>query len=424
MTTINHLSFDLRDCLFLWHLTPNARADRIETDGFVPKGESRQDHPSRAIWFSSSAYSFMRHATEIDNAETHSGFLIALPISSIAQDWDRQAADEFTAFDPVPAETILCRLPASELRDRQSLADALSRAAGQDVSNTLSQLVLDQDAPWQQRTSPASLLMYLDRARYDRENVTAIALQDALPNLPYKEAVSVCRRLESIDLRFYHFFLRQYYFTYGERHAVRALLTAATRRIGLKRVFSICAKGVDPGPNHVCRFLADVLPHIPSSDLVLGLWESAVMRPRQDKAAKAEVEDWVQQQEESVPHAWTHIEHGLKTFHARFGEEAVDLSASIVSEAPDAFDRIMSITRSRYPLAQLGAVRALGVVADERAVPYLERCLGERWKRMRQEAVRALGSMDQDRARKLVERAIGDRAGRVRRTARSVLEKN
>ena len=85
---------DFTNHLFLWHLTPRRNADRIADQGFVPKGERRDGDPARPVWFSHSAFSFVQHIQQEKNRADYDGFLIALPIASLA-DWDGHAPDEF-----------------------------------------------------------------------------------------------------------------------------------------------------------------------------------------------------------------------------------------------------------------------------------------------------------------------------------------
>jgi hypothetical protein len=413
----------LTNHLFLWHLTPRVKADRIAVEGFLPKGEAHQSHVSRAIWFSSSGYSFVKHVQQVGKRQEYDAFLIALPIDSLDERWNGQAADEFLAFQPIPPETILCRFSSELATDREQLLRTLKNHLGDDFIDQVAQLCAREDVPWSQRTSPAALLMYLDRRRYDQNHITAIALNDALRKLSRSESISLAEKLSSIDFRFYHHFLRQYYHTYGERHVVRALLTASAKRIGIERIVSICCRDTDPGPNHVARFIADILPHIPRRDLVLGMIEIRSLRPyRAPAVVTDQLEAWILEQPESVDHAPYLVAHALDIFHARVGKVAIAMAARILGNSgDDPFQMILTIIESPHPASRLGAVQAFGLMREIRALDYLEECLDTDWKEMRAETIRSLSRLDSDRAQALVRNAAKDRAGRVRRVAERVL---
>ena len=416
-TLINHL--------LLWHLTPSVKADRIATEGFLPKGEARQSHLSRAIWFSSSAYSFVKHAQQVKNPQDYDAFLIALPIDILDDSWNGQAADEFLAFQRIPPETILCRLRAEDATERELLLHALKEQLGADFIDQLAYLCCREDLPWSRRTSAASLLMYLDRQRYDQDHITALALFDAL-DLSRSESVRLAKKLTTIDLRLYHHFLRNYYFVYGERHVVRAFLTAAARRIGVERIVSICCDNADVGPNLVARLVADILPHITRKDLVFAMIEIRSLRPyRVPEAVTDRLETWILEQPESVEHAPFFIAHALDIFHARIGKAGVTMAARILEHSgEDHLSTLLKIAESPHPLSRLGAVQAFGVMKETRSLGFLENCLEKDWKEMRSETIRSLSTLSSDRARSLVRNATSDRAGRVRRMADQILSDN
>ncbi len=409
---------DLTNRLFLWHLSPRPRADRITVQGFIPKGEPRQNHIGQAIWFLSSGYSFVERVQGQENLDDYDGFLIAVPVDSLDDTFNGQVTEEFTAFQPIPPETILCRFPAGQATDRHRLLSMLQTSLCEDIIDQLVLLCTREDIPWSQRTSAAATLAYLDRNRYDTEGITALAMADSLPSRSLAECVELSRSLAMIDFRFYDYFLRQYYYTYGERHIARAFLTAAARRIGDQVVTLCCDQNADSGHNHVARFIADLLPAIPERDLVFALMELAVMRPRRLSPETIErLESWLYNHPIAVSLAPWFIEHARDTFHARLIEQAVDLAARILSQSESAYSEISNIEKSPFPDSRLGAVRAYGVLREVRALPFLESCLDTDWKAMREEAVRSLSTLDSARARTLVEAATNDRAGRIRRTA-------
>lgn len=415
---------DLTNHLFLWHLTPRHKADRIAIEGFLPKGQSRQDHVSRAIWFFTSPFSFVRRVQQENKRDDCDAFLVALPIASLDHSWNGQVADEFTAFQPIPPDAILARFPANRAHDRTPLLHALEESLGDDLIYRLVFLCKREDIPWSRRTSAAGLLMYLDRERYDREHITALAFQDSFPSLVLSDCVTLCRSIATIDFRFYHYFLRQYYITYGERHVARALLTAAARRIGIDRIVALCCGySTRPGPNLVARFVTEVVPHIPRKDLVFALCEVRTMRPYSvSDDVTAQLESWLFAQPESVDIAPYFIEHALDIFHARFGKLAIDLAARILADSgTDHYHTLIRIAESPHPQSRRGAVRAFGVMREERALSYLEECLDTDWKAMREEAIGSLGRLQSARAKELVRAATTDRAGSVRRKAERIL---
>jgi hypothetical protein len=415
---------DLTNHLFLWHLTPRVKADRIAIQGFLPKGQSRQAHVSRAIWFFTGPFSFVRRVQLENKRDDYDAFLVALPIASLGDSWNGQVADELTVFQPVPPDTILTRFPANRATDRAQLLHTLEESLGDDLIDRLVVLCKREDIPWSQRTSPAGLLMYLDRERYDQEHITTLAFQDSFPSLALSDCITLCRSLATIDFRFYHYFLRQYYITYGERHVARALLTAAAGRIGIDRIVTLCCgDSTETGPNLVARFVMDILPHISRKDLAFALFEVRTMRPyRVSDDVTGRLESWLLAQPESVGIAPYFIEHALDIFHARFGKLAVDLAARILAESgTDHYHTLIRIAESSHPQSRLGAVRAFGVMREERALSRLEGCLDTDWKAMREEAIGSLGRLQSARAKELVMAATNDRAGSVRRKAERIL---
>jgi hypothetical protein len=415
---------NLTNHLFLWHLTPRDKADRIAEQGFIAKGEALQNHPIRAIWFSSSAFSFVKRVQQERKRESHDCFLVALPIDGLDSSWNGQAADEFVAFQPIPAETILCRFRAEGAVDREQLLITLKGILGEDFIDQIAQLCNREGVPWSQLTSPAAALMYLDRDRYEAEHITAIALEDSLNDRSRSDCISLSERLATIDFRFYHYFLRQYYFTYGERHVARALLTAAARRIGIDRIVALCCDAsADPGSNHVARFIQDILPGIPPNDLVFAMIEVRSLRPyRVSQTVTDQLEAWILAQPESVDHAFYFIAHALDIFHARIGKVAVTIAAEILANSgEDVFEAILEIAESSHPASRLGVAQSFGVMREERALNYLEGCLASDWKKMREEAILSLSHLNSERARTLVRNAASDRSGRVRRTAERIL---
>jgi hypothetical protein len=415
---------NLTSHLFLWHLTPRAKADRIAVEGFLPKGPARQNHVSRAIWFASSGFSFTERVNNTNQRDIYDAFLVALPVALLDRSWNGQVADEFMAFQPLPPEIILARIPANRAVDRDTLLAVLRESLGGDPIDQLATLCTREDIPWSQRTSPAAALMYLDRSRYEEENLSARAFRDSFPTLSLPECVTLAQSAATIDFRFYHYFLRQYYFTYGERHVARAILTAAARRIGIDRVVSLCCdRSSDPGHNLVSRFLADLLPHFPKRDLVFALIELRAVRPyRESEDVTNRLENWILEQPESIELAPWFIEHAHDLFHARTCNTAIDLAITILRKLDgDPFDTLRELGRSPFPDVRRGVVHAIGVLSEERSLPYLEQCLDTDWKAMREETVKALGRLESDRARQLVTDATQDRAGRVRRAAEQTL---
>ncbi len=415
---------NLTSHLFLWHLTPRAKADRIAVEGFLPKGLARQNHVSRAIWFESSGFSFTERVSDTNQRDFYDAFLVALPVALLDDSWNGQVADEFTAFQALPPEIILARIPANRAVDRNELLAVLTEALGGDLIDQLAALCTRDDVPWSQRTSPAASLMYLDRSRYEETNLSALAIRDSFPTLSLPESVTLAQSATNIDFRFYHYFLRQYYFTYGERHVARAILTAAARRIGTDRVVSLCCdRSTDPGHNLVSRFLAELLPHFPKRDLVFALIELRAVRPyHESEDCTKRLENWILEQPESIELAPWFIEHAYDLFHARVCDTAIDLATTILGKNDaDPFDTLRELGRSPFPDVRRGVARALGVLREKRGLPYLEQCLDTDWKAMREEAVKALGRLESDRARQLVRDATQDRAGRVRRTAEQTL---
>ena len=411
---------DLTNHLFLWHLTPTARADRIAAQGFVPKGQPLQNHPSRAVWFNTSAFSFVERIGRFAGRRGgNDGYLVALPVDSLNDHWDGQVADEFTVFQPVPPDTILCRFPADDIRDRAALLKALRSHLAPDVTDQLARLATRTDVPWSRRTSAASTLMYLDRDRYEQEGITAIALSDGLPGA---DGEALAMRMAQIDFRFYHYFLRQYYFTYGERHVARALLTAAARRIGHERVFALCtASDPDPGHHPVARFIYDIRNRITRADLAYAVFELRVMRPGRPYDDYIDrIENWVIEQPDSPGFAPAFI--ATEIFHARFARTAVDLAARVLKAAhPDPYDVLHRLAESPLPQSRLGAARALRTIHDERAIPFLGECLDSRWKKLREEAVWSLGALGSEEALRLVRSAIDDKSVRIRNIANRLL---
>lgn len=414
---------DLTHHLFLWHLTSRSVADKVVRTGFLPKGPARQDHPARPVWFFSSAYSFVERAGRfLDRRHGDTGFLIALPVDSLNDLWNGQVADEFTVFQPVPADTIVCSFPAEQAIDRAGLLTCLSRQLGPNVIDHLADLSTRADVDWPDRTSAAATLLYLDRARYDAHRITGSALAHGLPG---SDGDALARTMRDIDFRFDHYFLRDYYFTYGERCATRALVTSAARRIGPERAFSLTTDpDAAPGHNHVARFLHDVKQHMPRRDLVRAVFELRVRRsPRPERSTAQRIDDWLLEQPESADIAPFYIAHGQDLFHARLGPLAVDLATRMLAahhRAPFACVRVL--VSSPFPMTRLGAIRAFGILRDARALPYLEEALATRWKRMREEAVRSLGQLGTAAAHEQIRRMTEDRAGRVRRAAEQVIE--
>jgi hypothetical protein len=266
--------------------------------------------------------------------------------------------------------------------------------------------------------------MYLDRLRYEETNLSALAFRDSFPTLSLPECVKLVQSAANIDFRFYHYFLRQYYSTYGDQHVARGILTAAARRIGIDRVVLLCcSRSPDPGHNLVARFLAELLSHIPKRDLVFALIELRAVRPyRESNECTDRLENWILEQPESIEFAPWFIEHAHDLFHARQSNTAIDLATTILAKGDtDPFDTLRKLGSSPFPDVRRGVVRALGVLREERGLSYLEQCLDTDWKAMREEAVKALGRLESDRARQLVMDATRDRASRVRRSAEQTL---
>ena len=176
---------DLTNRLFLWHLSPRPRADRITVQGFIPKGEPRQNHIGQAIWFLSSGYSFVERVQGQENLDDYDGFLIAVPVDSLDDTFNGQVTEEFTAFQPIPPETILCRFPAGQATDRHRLLSMLQTSLCEDIIDQLVLLCTREDIPWSQRTSAAATLAYLDRNRYDTERLRWLTAspRDRWPNV-------------------------------------------------------------------------------------------------------------------------------------------------------------------------------------------------------------------------------------------------
>ena len=414
----------LTNHLFLWHLTPGTSADRIAVEGFRPKGPPRQNHVSRAIWFSNSGFGFTKRVLNTRKRDAYEAYLVALPIPLLDHSWNGQVADEFTAFQPLPPDIILARIPAPAGADRDTLRAALLDTLGTDTIDRLASLCTREDIPWHRLTSPAAQLMYLDRSRYETENLSALALHDGLPSLSLPDCVERIRSATTIDFRFYHYILRQYYTTYGERHIARALLTAAARRIGVNRVVSICCDpSADPGHNLVARFLADLLPHIPKPDLVFAMIELRSERTYRESRQDADrLEDWILNQPESHEYAAWFIEHAHDHFHARRQGTVIPLAARILAKYDtDPFTTLRRLGESPFPDVRRGVAAALGELREERGIDYLEQCLDTRWKAMREDVITSLGHLKSERARTLVVRATRDRAGRVRRSAERAL---
>jgi hypothetical protein len=416
MTPITNLT----NHLFLWHLAPTAKAGRICEQGFKPKGQPLQNHPSRPVWFFTSGFSFVERAIRYSGKRGgNEGFLVALPIDALTEPWDGQIANEFMAFQPVPADAILCRFPADEITDRESLLSTLETRLGPDLVDQLTSLSVRDDIPWSHRTSAACTLLYLDRERYERERITSIALADQLQTTDSDE---LARRITEIDFRFYHYFLRHYYFEYGERHVARALLTAAARRIGQERVFAMCTDpGADPGHNRIAQLLRDIRPIISKADLTCALFELRVMHPsRLSDTGADQIDRWLLDQAESAELASFHIAHG--DLHGRLGKVGVRLSASALQQHhPDPYAVVSQMAESHLPLARLGAVRAYAVIRDERSIPFLASCLESRWKKMREETVRTLGALASEQAQTLIRSATNDKSGKIRDLAKKLV---
>jgi len=415
---------DFTNHLFLWHLTPRRNADRIADQGFVPKGERRDGDPARPVWFSHSAFSFVQHIQQEKNRADYDGFLIALPIASLA-DWDGHAPDECLIFQSIPSDDILSRFPADLAQNREGLLAVLQGALGEDVTSRFTTLCLRNDVAWPNRTSPAAQVMYLDRSRYDREKLTALALADGLINTSSVECEALSERMAAIDLRFYGHFLRDYYFTYGERHLGRALIIAAARRLGRDTVADLCLNpATDPGHNHIARLIADIRGHLPTTDMTRSLIELRVARLGPNPELDKRLDEWILAQPDATDHARYFIERGGMPFHARYGQAAVELGARILaSTEANTYPMLSKMTESPRPNIQLGATTSLGITRDHRAVPYLETCLESRWKRLREEAVRALGRIATKESLRAVRRAAAhDKTKKIRKLATQVLD--
>jgi hypothetical protein len=415
---------DLTNHLFLWHLTPKAKADRISDRGFLPKGKPRQNQIRRPVWFSTSVYSFIEFVKKHQNPKDHVAFLTAVPIDWLDHTWNGQVPDEFTIHQPLPADVILCRFRSDIASDRKALVKVLERHQGPNLIDQLTDLCTKTDIPWSRRTSPAALLLGLDRSRYESETITAYAFVDGLIDRTWEAAKRDAQDVTTIDFRFSTYFLRHYYFTYGERHLARALLAAAARRIGADRVVDLCIhEDANPRHNPIARFLVDLLPQVSRLDLVFALIELRVMRVKGLSENSIEnLEQWLLNSPLSAACAPYFIENGFANFHARYGDVTVDLAARILGAADgDPFHTIQPIAHSIFPDARRGAVRAFGALREERALSFLESCLDTDWKEMRAEAVVALSRLDHPRARNLVSEAQQDKAGKVRRIAEKAL---
>lgn len=414
----------LKDSFLLWHTTSTVRADKIAEQGFLPKGEPRQEHASRAIWFFRSGFSLVDRISRHRRPEEFDGFLIALSRDALDDTWVGQAPNEFLVFQPVDPESILCRFPANQAGSREQLLQAIQSHYTEDVLDRLSAHSADDSLPWSSRTEAAGTLLYLSRDRYETDALTDRAFAEAFPLFDIDVSGEWVRRLASIDFRYYHHFLRDYYFTYGERFLARALLTAAARRIGPDRVVSICCDRADPGQNPVARYLADICPSIPDPDLTLAVMETRVMRRSKMSAESVEkVEAWLGERPHTVDHALYFIEYGQWIFHARYGETAVDWGAQLLGRSgQDHYEALERITGAVHPMMRMGAIQALGRLRDVRGIDLLEQAMDTRWKRMRERVVQALGRIPFGRAVGLVRTALNDRSGQIRKAAEQALE--
>ncbi len=383
----------------LWHSTIRENAEKISREGFRPAKKSGHNLIRQATWFYH-VTTFAEKGTE----EGSVGFIVAVDLDKYVRgrDYAHEMENTLVFKIPLPPDCLEAKLNWTAIIDGPTLVQALDDHWQCDVISEFEACCCDTAIPWSKKHSIAEILWTLAPDRHFESGVVTTMLVSETPGLNPSDSRQHAERLQEQCPKFLNAMLRLYHRTFLTPRLARAAMVAAARIIGPEGVLALAegkckTDSVSPGESEIARFAGDVLPRLPTDELVRGAIEMAAMRRFPGDAVDLEkIGNWVAKRaNESVAAALHYIKFSGDSFPARHvANRARDLAVQILRQTgDDYFEQILALGDTDDLGILSGVTHAFAALRDERAVPFLVSRLRDDRKGPRAQAVRALGTI-------------------------------
>lgn len=411
--------------LALWHGTSAVTADLISAEGFRPAQKSHQHTFREATWFYH-VTSFTEGREEADEVD----FILAVDPNLYVRGRDYvHEMDNTVVFKvPLSPDHIVARLDSP----RGALVQALTNHWKSDVISEFAECCCDTQIPWSQKSCIAEMLWTLGPGCYSGACVPHL-LTGEVPGLSLTEAERLGSLLREQSPRFLNGLLRLYHKVFLTPRFARAAMVAAARHLHPVGVLAF-AEDLDSHErtssgegNAVGEFLKQVLPRLPSEELVRGAIEMAAMRhfPGNPEDIRT-ISDWVVKRASDAEDVAIHyIRFAGDTFPTRHSPgNARHIALRILRTlGKDYFDQLLMLSDTDYLETLTGVMYAFGELGEKRAVPFLVSRLKDDRKLQRASAVRALGKIGTPDALSAIQGVARDRRKVVRTAVQHALAK-
>jgi len=408
----------------LWHSSVRGNVEKILAEGLRPRGPRRWMQPKRPVWFYNSAREYTEALSSHRDPGELGGFLSAVEWQGLplGEGFSYEGPQVVTVYRPIPPDAILMSYSGAEATDLPSLRRVMDRHFGDGWLQAFAARCSDPDLAWEHQTSLAWTLLSLAPDVYASVGLSQRLLKESLG--PGANVGAILELLEAARPRFRRWLDLGYYAWYEFPHLARACFLAADK---CKRVPALAGilGGEAPDPDEpVEAFLREVVTHSESSDIALAVLELlCARRVRVAEADRQRLVTWlVDRNENAEQWALYMVRYAHSNFLARVADRGVGAAIQVLkSTGRDYFGELSRLSESAFPPTLLGVSIAFGALRDERALPYLARCLAHEDKEQRAGAVRALGEIGTPEALEMVRQVSSDPAVSVRKAVRASL---
>lgn len=405
----------------LWHASPVETRERILSEGLRPRGAARWYQRKRPVWFYNSALQYC--AASETGGGVH-GYLCALEWQTAEQglDFSYESPHVVTVYRQVPPTEILTDFPCERAQSPRALREVVNEALGRHWAQEVAHRCDDRTLRWKHQTSLAWTLLSLDPATYDAARLSDRLIGDSVSGdvdqLELAEGLSRCRPDFRSSLE------DHYYAVYEVPHFARALFVTAAKADRLGPLVALLEGGAAVAGDEEDGFLASAFTGLPSAQIGLAILETVGARGvRLCERARQTMSQWLEGHcEESEMAALYMVRFGGSNFLAREAGRGIDAAIRVLrATGRDYVGLLLELASTDYPPTHFGVCRALGVLGDDRALPYLASCLSHEEKTMRASAVDALAQVGAPKAMELIRTMASDRAVQVQKAVKAAL---